>query len=744
MPKTFFSNAITDRTTTAAARSGGRKLLTGAGACALALALATPFVFGPGCNSGSPGGTEPPPGDGTDMAGQPPPPPPGFFRVTVMKSGEGTGTVTSQPAGIDCGSTCAANLPEKTTVTLTAQGASGSVFSGWQGDCAGQGGVCTLSLTKDVSATATFATRFCTVDNFCWEAPLPFGFDLTSVFAVAADDVWAVGKGGVIMRYNGQRWSRVMSPTNNDLLWVYARAKDDVWIAAGLSGGVGLLLRWNGTTFTQVPTTGSNVAATAVWGQGNTLIVATKSVNMLVSTNNGTSFAVQSSGGRAGLAEMLSVFGKTTNDVWALGIDVTTSRYNGTSWTLPYGRNVPIVSMSGVYPNAVNDTYLLDPAGNFYRYTGGATYTKIGNVPAAYQDALHLWGPALNQLFSVGSIGKLFSYNGTQWTAIDTGETDIGRHEGLHGTTASDVWAVGPRGSIVHYDGSKVGRMRSNVFSTGDFVAAGGSSASDAWFVIQSGSAVHFDGAGLSESKNIFSGLFPQLNSISVAGPKDVWVGGEINSNPAIAHYDGSSWFTQTLPPIYAGSGASVDQIWVAKSGKAGFAGGAPVYNLLRWDGAAWTVDFGFSLTNNITALWGSSDADAWVSEGAKTYHWDGGRWTQDTRVMGNVYCLTGSSGADVWAGSDGAVNRYNGSTWTRMMIPAATGVSGYIRSIAAISPTEAYLADSKGVVVKWDGTAFKRVDIGYGSTVYSNMALYAADSNSVWIAGRGLLSNRK
>jgi endo-1,4-beta-xylanase len=75
--------------------------------------------------------------------------------LTVAKSGSGSGTVTSTPSGINCGSTCSAGFASGATVTLTATPASGSTFAGWSGSCSGTG-TCTLSMTAARSVTATF------------------------------------------------------------------------------------------------------------------------------------------------------------------------------------------------------------------------------------------------------------------------------------------------------------------------------------------------------------------------------------------------------------------------------------------------------------------------------------------------------------------------------------------------------------------------------------------------------------
>src|SRR6266850_407020 len=54
--------------------------------------------------------------------------------LTVVRGGTGTGTVTSTPAGINCGSICGVRYSVGTPVTLTAVADSGSSFNGFGGD----------------------------------------------------------------------------------------------------------------------------------------------------------------------------------------------------------------------------------------------------------------------------------------------------------------------------------------------------------------------------------------------------------------------------------------------------------------------------------------------------------------------------------------------------------------------------------------------------------------------------------
>ena len=80
---------------------------------------------------------------------------PAPVALTVSKTGAGTGTVSSFPAGIDCGATCTANFGTGTAVTLAAAPAADAFFAGWGGACSGRGG-CTVTMDAAKSVTAEF------------------------------------------------------------------------------------------------------------------------------------------------------------------------------------------------------------------------------------------------------------------------------------------------------------------------------------------------------------------------------------------------------------------------------------------------------------------------------------------------------------------------------------------------------------------------------------------------------------
>jgi hypothetical protein len=83
-------------------------------------------------------------------------------ELTVDGAGVGSGTVTSDVAGISCtvsagavSDDCSEFYDGGTAVTLTAVAGAGSAFDGWSGACTGTG-TCQVTMTQPQSVTATF------------------------------------------------------------------------------------------------------------------------------------------------------------------------------------------------------------------------------------------------------------------------------------------------------------------------------------------------------------------------------------------------------------------------------------------------------------------------------------------------------------------------------------------------------------------------------------------------------------
>ncbi|MBI3900080.1 MAG: hypothetical protein HY308_17565 [Gammaproteobacteria bacterium] len=92
----------------------------------------------------------------------------------------GSGTVTSDPAGVACGGDCNESYAGNTAITLTAVAATGSVFSGWSGDCAGTNLSCTVTMSAARNVIALFGASTplsikLNVDAAAATTPVTFG-----------------------------------------------------------------------------------------------------------------------------------------------------------------------------------------------------------------------------------------------------------------------------------------------------------------------------------------------------------------------------------------------------------------------------------------------------------------------------------------------------------------------------------------------------------------------------------------
>ena len=77
------------------------------------------------------------------------------FKLTVKKSGTGSGKVTSSPAGVDCGGTCEVEFESGAAVELSQSADSGSEFVRWLGGCTGTG-ACKVTMSAAKTVTAEF------------------------------------------------------------------------------------------------------------------------------------------------------------------------------------------------------------------------------------------------------------------------------------------------------------------------------------------------------------------------------------------------------------------------------------------------------------------------------------------------------------------------------------------------------------------------------------------------------------
>ncbi|MFO0632865.1 MAG: vanadium-dependent haloperoxidase [Nannocystaceae bacterium] len=234
---------------------------------------------------------------------------------------------------------------------------------------------------------------------------------LLGVSGTASDDVWVVGadagKGGVVAHFDGTAWTRMDSGQLHDLWWVFALDETHVFVA----GAEATILRYDGAAFVREATPGR--ASHTVYG----------------------------------------LWGAAPDDVWAVGGQA--GRYgflwhfDGSAWTdVPLPDDVPLdgggelPGLFKVWGRASDDIYAVGGHGLMLHYDGTAW-----SVIPTETDAL---------LFTVhGNRDSVVVVGGGEFGVVLDGEgREIGPEQapllqGVHVEADGTVWASGARGTVL-------------------------------------------------------------------------------------------------------------------------------------------------------------------------------------------------------------------------------------------------------------------------------------------------------
>jgi len=319
----------------------------------------------------------------------------------------------------------------------------------------------TLMSAAPVSASATTCQA--------WTEPPAVGTGanyLNGVTLAAGCVAWAVGREtpgedneSLIDYWNGTAWSAQPSPdpsaTINALQGAAAVSGSDAWavgyyINSALRAELPLIVRWNGTAWTQVAssiTTGTSVlsavsasSAASAWAVGETYNTTAGAYQALILHWNGTAWAQQPSGApSSGTSYLQGVTATSASNAWAVGYVFTSAgrqslilHWNGSTWAQVPNPN-PSSSWTVLYAVTATSRTNAWAAGEYV--TSDIGYTLIEH------------------------------WNGTVWTQVasPTPGGPVVRLSGVAASSARNAWAVGNYGPstapteqslILHWNGT--------------------------------------------------------------------------------------------------------------------------------------------------------------------------------------------------------------------------------------------------------------------------------------------------
>ncbi|MBI5487475.1 MAG: hypothetical protein HY905_09095 [Deltaproteobacteria bacterium] len=437
---------------------------------------------------------------------------------------------------------------------------------------------------------------------WCPDAESPFPWFSAAPWASARDDLWTSVGGGMLARWNGERWTAYCADTAEPLVDLWGSGVDDVWAV----GSGGTIARWDGAQWrSSVVLRGTSVDLRGVGGTGRT-------------------------------------------DAWAVGESGTILHWDGADWGI--APSATTANLHAVRAGDDHDAWAVGAAGAVVHWDGEAWHAVLSDFEADVNDVLS-FGPS--DAWIVGDAGLLAHWDGAGWTRVAVDRTVSLR--ALFGTASDDIWAVGSGTLLLHWDGASWRETPApSGCSTGYFDLAG-TAADDVWAVggpdtFDPGCRLlHWDGAKWFEAAPPMTVLF---EDVSGSAPDDIWAVGLGETGGIVLHGDGTTWDRRSLArwprAVWA---AAPDDAWVADPHDSGSSS-----DLWHWNGSTWRP--ADHPVDHPLAIWGSSPSDVWVT-GSGAQHWDGAAWTVAPGPYGRPFygflgTIWGFAPDDVWAGGSG------------------------------------------------------------------------------------------
>lgn len=257
--------------------------------------------------------------------------------------------------------------------------------------------------------------------------------------------VYAVGAWGIIYSYNGATWDEITSPTNNNLMAIWAADANNVFAVGGfgLPDNNGTIVQYDGTDWTAIVEADSEtypwlrdvhgVSATNVFAVG---------YEGTILNYDGTDWNPMSSDA---IYELFGVWCHSETDVFAVGADGMILHFDGTDWsTMTSGTTI---AFRAVWGASATDVFAVGDSGTIMHYDG-TDWTAAAGIPP--YDFMDVWGSSSSDVFVVGEMGKIYHFDGTDWASMTT-PVDVWLESICGSTTTTDIYVFGQSGTILHY-----------------------------------------------------------------------------------------------------------------------------------------------------------------------------------------------------------------------------------------------------------------------------------------------------
>jgi hypothetical protein len=384
---------------------------------------------------------------------------------------------------------------------------------------------------------------------------------LRNVHGMLGSNIWAVGDGGVMLRFDGTTWQTMHEPDGQflDCRAVHVRGPGDVLASCNERGWGWSIQRWNGSSWTRMETPFRDFIADIAEGNGQLWAVGGQQVIWRL---EGSGWVEEVP--RLGDVNLQQLY-VDAGGAMIVGNEGLSMRRDANGWTVLTG-----------YP--LYDAVWAGPSG--FIVAGGTRGTIdifdgtrwFNSRPLGNQHSVRaLWGAAPDAVFAGGPFGSMFQYDGTRWTPMSLPTTAW--VNGIWGVRRDSVWAVTSNGEILFYDGSRWATS----FRTGRGLNdIHGRDARNIVAVGDDGRVWRFDGRTWNREE---SSTDAQLRAVYV-GPTRTFAAA---NNQLFERRDGE-W---REPVTFTGNNFN----WITGTGDSDVYAGGCGATTRRFDGTAWTIE---------------------------------------------------------------------------------------------------------------------------------------------------------
>ncbi len=431
----------------------------------------------------------------------------------------------------------------------------------------------------------------------------------TGVWAAGPRDAWAIGVGGIVLRWNGAVWSSQSividgAPVTSDLHGVWGSSARDVWVV----GAEQTILHFDGNVWSR-PVLDVAVAGEprAVSGGGPNDVWIAGDSGLLIHWD-GATWSVAPTNTLQGLH---AIWKSPRGGVWAVGDAATAVHGRGDVWAATAPSPLAGLQLTAIRGSRQNDIWVAGP-GTVRHFDGQSWLTCPAQADWSFE---RIWVIEPWHAFVVGSGAGLKEYRITAGACVLVGAgTSTDLHD-IWGNAPDDIWAVGAHGTVQHWDGAVWSDVP--VPTTADILAVWGSPTNVegepiyVWALTGGDTAIRWDRTSWSVISPLTGRIGASWKRVTGTAVYDTWIFGTDASpdvsiiRPVERHLSGTTWTKAVLDEELFGlvvdGWCGPGGLWVAG------------WTVHRLGGIGWVSSY-TGVSGGLVGIWGDDwESDMWA-----------------------------------------------------------------------------------------------------------------------------------